>query len=57
MTTSREMRDGQVLWGWPHLVQDQAMTQIALDKRLTMIAFEAMNHWAATARSACTCST
>jgi alanine dehydrogenase len=41
----RDMRDGQVLWGWPHLVQDQVMTQLALDKRLTVIAFEAMNHW------------
>ncbi len=39
------MRDGQVLWGWPHLVQDEVMTQLALDKRLTTIAFEAMNHW------------
>ncbi|MCR2810060.1 MULTISPECIES: N(5)-(carboxyethyl)ornithine synthase [unclassified Microbacterium] len=43
----REMRDGQVLWGWPHLVQDREMTQISLDKRLTVIAFEAMNHWGA----------
>ncbi len=41
----RDMRDGQVLWGWPHLVQDEVMTQLALDKRLTVIAFEAMNHW------------
>ncbi|WP_137846028.1 N(5)-(carboxyethyl)ornithine synthase [Microbacterium sp. 2FI] len=41
----REMRDGQTLWGWPHLVQDAEMTQIALDKRLSVIAFEAMNHW------------
>ncbi|WP_292834776.1 N(5)-(carboxyethyl)ornithine synthase [Microbacterium sp.] len=41
----RDMRVGQVLWGWPHLVQDAVMTQIALDKRLTVIAFEAMNHW------------
>jgi alanine dehydrogenase len=41
----RDMRDGQVLWGWPHLVQDPVMTQLALDKRLTAIAFEAMNHW------------
>jgi alanine dehydrogenase len=39
------MRDGQVLWGWPHLVQDAAMTQLAIDKRLTFIAWEAMNHW------------
>lgn len=42
-----EMRDGQVLWGWPHLVQDERMTQLAIDKRLTMIAFEAMQHWGA----------
>ncbi|KQZ82266.1 alanine dehydrogenase [Microbacterium sp. Root166] len=41
----RDFRDGQVLWGWSHLVQDEAMTQLAIDKRLTTIAFEAMNHW------------
>ncbi|MCG2623379.1 N(5)-(carboxyethyl)ornithine synthase [Arthrobacter sp. I2-34] len=41
-----ELRDGQVLWGWPHCVQDRAVTQLAIDKRLTLIAFEAMNHWA-----------
>jgi len=40
-----ELRDGQVLWGWPHCVQDQALTQLAVDRRLTLIAFEAMNHW------------
>ena len=36
---------GQVVWGWPHCVQDAALTQIAIDRRLTLIAFEAMNHW------------
>jgi alanine dehydrogenase len=40
-----EMRDGQVLWGWPHLVQDPVLTQLAIDKRLSVIAWEAMNHW------------
>ena len=40
-----ELREGQVLWGWPHCVQDQQLTQLAIDKRLTLIAFEAMNHW------------
>ncbi len=40
-----ELRDGQVLWGWPHCVQDRELTQLAIDKRLTLIAFEAMNHW------------
>lgn len=41
-----DLRDGQVLWGWPHCVQDRALTQLAVDKKLTLIAFEAMNHWA-----------
>jgi alanine dehydrogenase len=41
-----ELRDGQALWGWPHCVQDRAITQLAIDKKLTLIAFEAMNHWA-----------
>ncbi|CAN5250423.1 N(5)-(carboxyethyl)ornithine synthase [soil metagenome] len=36
---------GQVLWGWPHCVQDTELTQVAIDQRLTLIAFEAMNHW------------
>ncbi|KQU68888.1 N(5)-(carboxyethyl)ornithine synthase [Phycicoccus sp. Root101] len=40
-----ELREGQVLWGWPHCVQDAEITQLAIDKRLTLIAFEAMNHW------------
>lgn len=39
------LRDGQVLWGWPHCVQDAALTQVAIDKRLTVIAWEAMHHW------------
>ena len=41
-----ELRDGQIVWGWPHCVQDQALTQEAIDRNLTLIAFEAMNHWA-----------
>jgi alanine dehydrogenase len=40
-----ELRDGQVLWGWPHCVQDAELTQHAIERRLTVIAFEAMNHW------------
>ena len=40
-----DLRDGQVLWGWPHCVQDRAITQLAIDKSLTLIAWEAMNHW------------
>lgn len=41
-----DLRDGQILWGWPHCVQDREITQLAVDKKLTLIAFEAMNHWA-----------
>ncbi len=40
-----ELRVGQVFWGWPHCVQDSSLTQLAIDRRLTLIAFEAMNHW------------
>ncbi|WP_343318948.1 N(5)-(carboxyethyl)ornithine synthase [Arthrobacter sp. TMP15] len=41
-----DLKDGQILWGWPHCVQDRAITQLAIDKKLTLIAFEVMNHWA-----------
>jgi alanine dehydrogenase len=40
-----ELRYGQILWGWPHCVQNKEITQLAIDRRLTLIAFEAMNHW------------
>jgi alanine dehydrogenase len=42
-----ELRAGQVLWGWPHCVQDAELTQLGIDRRLTVIAWEAMNHWTA----------
>ena len=42
------LSEGQVLWGWPHAVQDAQLTQICIDKRLTLIAWEAMNHWTPT---------
>ena len=42
-----DLRDGQILWGWPHCVQDRELTQLAIDKSLTLIAWEAMNHWQA----------
>jgi alanine dehydrogenase len=40
-----QMREGQVLWGWPHCVQDEEITQLGIERRLTLIAFEAMNYW------------
>ena len=39
------MREGQILCGWVHLVQDPTLTQLAIDRRLTVIAWEAMNLW------------
>lgn len=39
------LRDGQILWGWPHCVQGPAITQAAIDKKLTVIAWEAMHIW------------
>ena len=41
------LRPGQVVWGWPHCVQDAELTQMAIDRELTLIAWEAMNHWTA----------
>jgi len=38
-------REGQTLWGWPHCVQGQAITQVGIDKKMTFIAWEAMNIW------------
>jgi alanine dehydrogenase len=34
-----------VVWGWAHCVQDPWLTQLAIDRGLTLIAWEAMNHW------------
>jgi len=43
----KELRSGQVLWGWPHCVQDAALTQVGIESRLTMIAWESMHLWSA----------
>jgi len=40
-----EMPEGKVLWGWMHCVQDEEITQLAIDRRLTLIAWEEMHHW------------
>jgi alanine dehydrogenase len=39
------LRDGQILWGALHLVQGEAITQMAIDKKLTCIAMESMFRW------------
>ncbi len=39
------MKKGAVLWGWPHCVQQRSVTQTAIDRRLTLIAWEGMHRW------------
>ncbi|HZK48786.1 MAG TPA: N(5)-(carboxyethyl)ornithine synthase [Thermoleophilia bacterium] len=41
----RELREGGILWGWVHCVQQRALTQAAIDRKLTLIAFEDMYVW------------
>jgi len=40
-----ELREGGVLWGWPHCVQQRDITQVAIDRGQTLIAWEAMFLW------------
>jgi alanine dehydrogenase len=40
-----EMREGGILWGWPHCVQQMEVTRIAVQRRQTLLAFEAMFGW------------
>lgn len=39
------LRENTILWGWPHCVQQRANTQAAIDKKLTLMAFEEMYAW------------
>ena len=41
-----ELREGGTLWGYVHCVQQTDITQAALDRKLTLIAFEDMYVWA-----------
>ena len=40
-----ELREGGTLWGYPHCVQQRDITQAAIDRKLTLIAFEDMFVW------------
>ena len=40
-----ELREGGVLWGYPHCVQQWSHTQVAIDRKQTLIAFEDMFVW------------
>lgn len=37
-----EMSDGSVVWGWIHSIQNKKIAQIAIDKKLTLVAWENM---------------
>ncbi len=41
----QELREGGILWGWPHCVQQWEITQAAIDRKQTLIAFEDMFVW------------
>jgi alanine dehydrogenase len=43
-----ELREGGVLWGFPHCVQQRPHTQAAIDRKQTLIAFEDMYVWGPT---------
>jgi len=40
-----ELREGGILWGYPHCVQQKLHTQAAIDRNQTLIAFEDMFVW------------
>jgi alanine dehydrogenase len=40
-----QLREGGVLWGYPHCTQQRRVTQIAIDRKQTLIAFEDMFVW------------
>jgi len=40
-----ELREGGTLWGYPHCAQQRAITQTAIDRKQTLIAFEDMFVW------------
>ncbi|MFZ1730851.1 MAG: N(5)-(carboxyethyl)ornithine synthase [Bacteroidota bacterium] len=40
-----ELREGGILWGYPHCVQQRSHTQTAINRRQTLIGFEDMFVW------------
>ena len=41
----QEIREGGFIWGYPHCAQQEDITQTAIDRKLTLIAFEDMFIW------------
>ncbi|MFA6617989.1 MAG: N(5)-(carboxyethyl)ornithine synthase [Candidatus Neomarinimicrobiota bacterium] len=44
----QEIREGGLIWGYPHCAQQNDITQLAIDRKLTLIAFEDMFIWSPT---------
>ena len=40
-----KLREGGILWGYPHCTQQRQITQTAIDRKQTIIAFEDMFVW------------
>jgi N5-(carboxyethyl)ornithine synthase len=45
LTDLEELREGGLIWGYPHCAQQVDITQAAIDRKLTLIAFEDMFIW------------
>lgn len=43
-----QIKNGAIVWGWPHCVQQKEITQLSIDKKLTLIAWECMFSWSRT---------
>lgn len=41
----KKIKEGGLIWGYPHCAQQNEITQKAIDKKLTLIAFEDMHAW------------
>ncbi|MEZ5045212.1 MAG: N(5)-(carboxyethyl)ornithine synthase [Saprospiraceae bacterium] len=41
----KALKEGGMLWGYPHCAQQMQITQTAIDRKLTLIAFEDMFVW------------
>jgi alanine dehydrogenase len=47
----QELREDGILWGYPHCEQQRLITQAAIDRKLTLIAFEDMFVWSPTGQA------
>lgn len=43
-----QVHQGAIVWGWPHCVQQEEITQVAIERKLTLIAWEQMFEWSKT---------